>query len=562
MRTHRTRYLRVVGATPLAEWPTLPAPSSQRLDRLVVTLIAVGAACCAAFAFGTQIIGHDEGIYVLTAASIREAGEYRLTNLPSQPLQTKYPPLYPLVLAAVLAPDAPVADQVVRLKLVNAVCLGATLLLISMLLRRVGLFGPWPLASALLLLAFSPGMLASTNWLMAESLFTTLLVAVFVATPHGADGVDRQIAIAALLAGLTALTRSAGIGVCIGLVWHLGRTFGRTRAVIAALIMLAIVGPWWIWAGVNESTTLNPLEQYYVTYERSAWTRFFETPGFSLRMLASNALGLASAVPLVAGFYTAIAALVGVILIGVGLFCTRKQQLTRLIVSVSCAYALIAAGHPMNLDRYVIPLIPALLVMLSAGFSALTTGTSAGARTWSVPVHVAMAFLMAGNALWARRYVEVSRLGMNAGIGYVQPFEWKGFDEVILWLRTNTPSGAIIASGYDTTYAAYTGRRGLRPWLHEPEAYDPRYGRYLGWSADANRTAMLLSQVNASYLIVDPYLPDGPGLHARTMLESLIRQLPRRWELRFTSSDGLHQIYRRADTRMNDHGSAGRALAQ
>ena len=528
----------------------LPGSSSGRLDSLVVTLIAVGASCCAAFAFGTQIIGHDEGIYVMTAASIREAGEYRLTNLPSQPLQTKYPPLYPLALAAVLAPDAPVADQVVRLKLVNAVCLGGSLLLISLLLRRVGLSGPWPLASSLLLLALSPGMLAATNWLMAEALFTTLIVAVFVATPQGeTDGVDRQIAVAALLASLTALTRSAGTGVCIGLVWHLGRTLGRTRAVIAALIMLAIVGPWWIWAGVNANTTLNPLEHYYVSYERSAWTRLFETPGFALRMLASNALGLASAVPMVAGFYTAVTALVGVILIGVGVFCTRKQQLTRLILSISCAYTLIAAGHPMNLDRYVIPLIPALLVMLAAGFSALTTGTSLGARTWSVPVHLAMAALVAGNALWARRYVEVSRLGMNAGIGYVQPFEWKGFEEVILWLRTNTPPDSIIASGYDTTYAAYTGRRGLRPWLHEPETYDPRYGRYLRWSADADRTARLLSQVNASYLVVDPYLPDGPGLHARTMLESLIRQVPRRWELRFTSSDGLHQIYRRADTR-------------
>jgi hypothetical protein len=201
----------------------------------------------------------------------------------------------------------------------------------------------------------------------------------------------------------------------------------------------------------------------------------------------------------------------------------------------------------MNLDRYVIPLLPAAVLMLSAGFTALTTGTSVWARTWSVPVHVAMALLVAANLLWARHYIDVARMGKNAGVGLVQPFDWKGFEEVIAWLRANTAPTEVIASGYDTTYAAYTGRRGLRPWLHEPEAYDPRYGRYLRWSTDVDVTARLLAQVNAAYLIVDPYLPDGPGSHARTMLQSLIRHFPRRWELRFTSSDGLHQIYRRTD---------------
>jgi hypothetical protein len=524
------------------------AASRRRLDTCVAVAVALAVACWAAFAFGTPILGHDEGIYVLTAASIRESGEYRLTNLPSRPLQTKYPPLYPLVLAGVLAPDVPVADQVIRLKVVNAVCLAVTVVLTAVLLRRIGVSGPWPLASALLLLALSPGMLASTNWLMAEQLFTTLLVAVVVAAPQSVtDRSAWRLAAAALLAGLATLTRSVGIAVCIGLLWYLGRTLGRTRAVVAGLIMLALVGPWWIWASLDESTPVSPLERYYVTYERSAWARFVETPGFASLMLVSNARGLASAVPLVAGFYTVTTAVIGATLTCVGLVRARRLQLTRLIVAISVVYILIAAGHPMNLDRYVVPLLPPAVLLLSAGFTALTTGTSIRARTWNVPVHLAMALLVAANVLWARHYTVVARMGKNAGIGYVQPFDWKGFEEVSAWLRANSAPTAIIASGYDTTYAAYTGRRGLRPWLHEPEAYDPSYGRYLRWSTDVDTTARLLTQADVSYLIVDPYLPDGPGMHARTMVHALMRRYPGRWELCFTSSDGRHQIYRRAD---------------
>jgi len=45
---------------------------------------------------------HDDAIYVSTAKAIAQGDGYRLINLPNSPKQTKYPILYPLLLAATI----------------------------------------------------------------------------------------------------------------------------------------------------------------------------------------------------------------------------------------------------------------------------------------------------------------------------------------------------------------------------------------------------------------------------------------------------------------------------
>jgi hypothetical protein len=42
---------------------------------------------------------HDDGIYWVTAKSLATGQGYRQTHLPGEPFQTKYPPVYPVMLA-------------------------------------------------------------------------------------------------------------------------------------------------------------------------------------------------------------------------------------------------------------------------------------------------------------------------------------------------------------------------------------------------------------------------------------------------------------------------------
>ena len=44
---------------------------------------------------------HDDSIYWVSAKSLAEGHEYRIASLPGQPYQTKYPPLYPILLAGI-----------------------------------------------------------------------------------------------------------------------------------------------------------------------------------------------------------------------------------------------------------------------------------------------------------------------------------------------------------------------------------------------------------------------------------------------------------------------------
>src|SRR5271166_1491546 len=44
---------------------------------------------------------HDDGIFLVSAKGLADGEGYRILSLPNEPYQTKYPPLYPALLALV-----------------------------------------------------------------------------------------------------------------------------------------------------------------------------------------------------------------------------------------------------------------------------------------------------------------------------------------------------------------------------------------------------------------------------------------------------------------------------
>jgi hypothetical protein len=95
-----------------------------RLSTLELTLAILLAALLAGYyVIALQAPGlglfHDDGVYLVTAKALAEGNGYRIESLPGEPPQTKYPILFPLLVALAwkVFPEFP--GNIVFLKLVR-----------------------------------------------------------------------------------------------------------------------------------------------------------------------------------------------------------------------------------------------------------------------------------------------------------------------------------------------------------------------------------------------------------------------------------------------------------
>jgi hypothetical protein len=233
----------------------MESPRPKYLDRYdlyvagLLLMIAVLVAVVVIRAPRTVGTFQDDGLYLANAKSLADGHGYRHPELPGEPYQTKYPILYPLLLAGIcrLVPDFPANLAVIQV--VNTMLWAAGSWLAYLLARRVwGL--PWWLPAAAVSLAFvNPGTLGLLQTAMSESLFLFLsMAALLVCTRDYARPARAARGVwAGLLAGLAYLTRMVGVAVMGAVLVDLALR-RRWRALLSAgLISLAAFGGWQAW---------------------------------------------------------------------------------------------------------------------------------------------------------------------------------------------------------------------------------------------------------------------------------------------------------------------------
>ena len=74
-----------------------------RLDYGIAVVLAIVVLILGSWRLVPRVSGvfHDDAIYVATAKALADGQGYRLINLPDAPHQTKFPILYPALLAAI-----------------------------------------------------------------------------------------------------------------------------------------------------------------------------------------------------------------------------------------------------------------------------------------------------------------------------------------------------------------------------------------------------------------------------------------------------------------------------
>ncbi|HLK19664.1 MAG TPA: hypothetical protein VKT81_11935 [Bryobacteraceae bacterium] len=311
---------------------------------------------------------HDDSIYWVSAKSLAEGHEYRIASLPGQPYQTKYPPLYPALLAAIwkIAPDFP--SNLPLATLFAWLLLPIYLAMVWLFLREYGF--RWREQCVLVMIAgLSPVAATFSFSLMPELLFTALLVAsVLLAERSLSDNAAWWLPLIAGTCGALAyLTKSAAGPLLFTapfyFLWR--RQFAKAALFFAAMFPAMAGWQWWAARHVSHSWDLVTL--YYTNYLG------FQLYNVSLRDLPlvfwhnldGFLLGIGklltfdipwSAKPLER--VVAVAAIAGIVRLA------RRTQKLQYPLAAAGISALLLVWHYVPDQRFVFPLYPLLLAGL------------------------------------------------------------------------------------------------------------------------------------------------------------------------------------------------------
>lgn len=220
---------------------------------------------------------HDDSIYWVSAKSLADGDGYKISSLPGEPYQTKYPPVYPALLALIWKLNPSFPSNLIGATLFAWLLLPFYLAMVWVFLRQAG-FG-WREQSILTLIAgLSPVAAVFSFSLMPELLFTALLVASVVLAEMGSGPLqlpshDRKgvfpvalVALAGLCAGLAYLTKSSAAPLLLTapLCFALRKQFARAAIFFGAMAPAVAGWQWWVSRHLSHSWDLVTL--YYTNY--------------------------------------------------------------------------------------------------------------------------------------------------------------------------------------------------------------------------------------------------------------------------------------------------------
>ena len=397
----------------------------------------------------TPHTGGDNAGYITLARSLLERGAYLELWDPAEPLHTKYPPVFPLILAAAMALG--VAPWV-GLKLIVIAFSALGVAFSFHLIRARG--RPALALGVASLLALSPGILLQNHWILSDVPFWGLTVlALWALETTRRRGFSARAAIAVAAVVLAYFTRSAGIPVLLAaLVWMVWRR-RRLQLAVMSGVALPLALLWWLRArsagGVDYAGELwmrNP-------YEPAAGT--IGVLGLLPRIGENFVAYVTTHLPtLLVGQPSTPGLVLSVAVTALALF-GWARRLTRpariqvmelalpLYIGLIFIWPAVWAG-----DRFLLPFFTAVLFYAGDGLSALATrfrpqlSFAAGATAVAL-----IALLQLPTVALAARIGRDCQRTHNAGIRYAcLPTQWQDFLTQAERLATLLPEDAVILS--------------------------------------------------------------------------------------------------------------------
>jgi hypothetical protein len=423
-------------------------------------VLAVGVSIVDALPVG---VVHDDGMYVVLAKALATGHGYHWLHVPGAPPATHFPPGYPAVLALLWLAFPSFPQNVLLFKLANA-CFAALAAAGWVQFAR-DRFGMSPLGAASLAIISILGipMLTLSVMVMSEPLFLALLIPTLLYAERlvGASDVRRRdVILLGLAAGLATLVRTHGIALIAAVpIILLARRRRISEAAIFAVVAVAVVLPWQLWARAHAGVVPAPMRGNYESY--GAWlSAGIHTDGVallwrtaqrtSIELTAMFATLAAPSLPALFR-YVALGVLTVLSIFGVRAF-TRQAPVSALFLALYAAIVIVWPFTPARFVWGVWPLV--LLVPVLGAREVLRWRPAIGPlRVLRVGALLLTFALATGHAAYTVRgyrgrwWASIPR----AGAANLRP--------LVLWAAQRTAPTDVLAVEAESAVYLYTGRR-------------------------------------------------------------------------------------------------------
>src|SRR4051794_19963328 len=407
---------------------------------------------------GHYVVGSfdDDGHYLALAKAFADGKGYVDTSMPGSPVESLYPPGYPLLITPLVWLFG---SAVWPLRLLSAIAFLGCFPLLDRLLRR----HPVPTGvrmATLVMFALSPTAATFGSEVMPETVFLLVLLAVLLALPRWEEQPSLftwRAAVVAFGAPYLFLLKTAGLPMLVGIIgWLLLRRRWRRFAMVATTSVL-MIAPLVLARMSSGSVTPNRYKNEYGlagALPHAVWNgvRTYVTDAIPATLVPTTGAGLHShSVVLDVLLWLVGESATLIVLVGWFSWMRRRIDVTLLITPL---YLAETVPFPFINQRRVVLLLPLVVAWYALGWSRIlavgrrwapTRGRGWGRYAAVVPIALVVPLLV-----WQLPRDYLLHRGESTpaarGSGYVAA------------VREMTPQGWSIAAGYQWTIADLTGR--------------------------------------------------------------------------------------------------------
>ena len=340
--------------------------STKRTTAFLGALLAAHAVLVWTLHQRTVFLFGDDASYLILARSLRAFG-YRELQFIGDPVAARFPPGYPLALAAWTSIFGESLDAVAVLGMLASVSM---LIALFVAIRR-----RWSDQLALLVVAavaVSPNVVILAGATASEALFTALTIwSLCIADKADDNPSARRAFVSSALAVFAAMTRSAGVTLigALGLRWLTQRRWGRVIGLAVATALS--VGLWLTWTAYAPDRTFR---RSYVDDAVNVRSGDGSLIGTFAQRISDNVTGYAGQaiatelhLPLTSATWVdnAVWMILIAVFSAIGLFAFWKRW--RVAALYFGAYMIMLAIWPYLIGRFVVPVLPLLIALMVIG---------------------------------------------------------------------------------------------------------------------------------------------------------------------------------------------------